>query len=148
MIRPAKSDEAPQVSELAFRSKAMWGYSDTFMEACREELTVTVDDDVHVLEVDGEVVGFYGLEPLTDGRVDLAHLFVDPPQIRRGYGHMLLLHAIDRARALGYHTLVIESDPHATAFYAAAGATLVGSSPSQSIPNRVLPTFEVALAPS
>lgn len=148
MIRPATAVEAPHLSELAFRSKALWGYSDAFMQACREELTITPDDDAYVLEMDRVVVGFYSLEPLADGRLDLAHLFVDPPHVRRGYGRHLLHHAIERARAMGHHTLLIVSDPHAAPFYEAAGATLVGTSPSQSIPGRLLPTFEVALAPS
>ena len=35
-------DEADRLSDLAFRSKAHWGYSPEFMEACREELRVAV----------------------------------------------------------------------------------------------------------
>ena len=72
MIRMAKAGEAALLSDLAFRSKAYWGYSDAFMEACREELSVSPDDlarrPTWVLEVDGRPIGFYSLEPLAPGR--------------------------------------------------------------------------------
>jgi hypothetical protein len=32
MIRPARHDEASLLTDLAFRSKAYWGYSEEFME--------------------------------------------------------------------------------------------------------------------
>ncbi len=41
-IRDARPGEAGELSGLAFRSKAHWGYSTAFMEACRSELAVTV----------------------------------------------------------------------------------------------------------
>ncbi|CAH8245865.1 hypothetical protein WJ0W_003100 [Paenibacillus melissococcoides] len=41
LIRKAKPDEAGYLSGLAFRSKAYWGYSHDFMEACRDSLTVS-----------------------------------------------------------------------------------------------------------
>ena len=43
VIRAARSDEAGLLSEIAFRSKAYWGYSEEFMVSCREELTVTAE---------------------------------------------------------------------------------------------------------
>ncbi len=43
-IRPARADEARELGEPAFRSKAHWGYGAAFMEACREDLAVTEDD--------------------------------------------------------------------------------------------------------
>jgi hypothetical protein len=39
--RAARVHEAEVISELAMRSKACRGYSESFMEACRDELTVT-----------------------------------------------------------------------------------------------------------
>ena len=40
-IRLARLDEAEQLTQLALRSKASWGYSEEFMAACRDELTLT-----------------------------------------------------------------------------------------------------------
>jgi len=44
IIRDAVPDEAVLLSDLAMRSKAYWGYSIEFMEACRQELTVLPSD--------------------------------------------------------------------------------------------------------
>ena len=43
MIRRAENIECDHLTDLAFRSKAYWGYSSEFMQACREELAVTPD---------------------------------------------------------------------------------------------------------
>ena len=39
-IRQALPSEVEHLSELAFRSKSYWGYSDRFMQACLKELTL------------------------------------------------------------------------------------------------------------
>lgn len=44
IIRPASRAEASLLSQLAFESKAYWGYDADFMVACREELTVTEEE--------------------------------------------------------------------------------------------------------
>lgn len=66
-IRRARVDEAALLSDLALRSKAHWGYDVAFLEACRPLLTLTADyvatHPVYILEQDGAVAGFYGLEP-------------------------------------------------------------------------------------
>jgi hypothetical protein len=39
-IRPLGIEELPALSALCFRSKAVWGYDNDFMEACRRELSI------------------------------------------------------------------------------------------------------------
>ena len=39
--RPATAADAPVLSNIAFRAKALWGYDAAFMEMCRDELTIT-----------------------------------------------------------------------------------------------------------
>ena len=41
LVRHARPDEAAAISDLALRSKGHWGYSAEFLEACRDELTVS-----------------------------------------------------------------------------------------------------------
>lgn len=148
-IRAARRDEAAALSDLAFRSKAYWGYPREFMEACREELSITElelhEHAAHVLECDDLVVGFYALEHVSEEAVELLHLFVEPSHIRGGFGRALVKHACAAARAGGYRTLVIQSDPHATRFYESMGANVVGSRASASIPGRTLPLLELPL---
>ncbi len=149
-IRPARPGEAALLSALALRSKAHWGYDEAFMAACVDELSVAPDEltrrRAHVVTVEGEVVGFYTLDSLDARRVELGHLFVEPAWIGRGCGRALLEHARRTAGALGYRVMIIQGDPNAAAFYRAAGARRVGARPSDSVPGRTLPLFELELS--
>jgi hypothetical protein len=55
------------------------------------------------------------------------------------------LHAIDEARRRGAKRLTILADPNAAAFYERHGARLLGEVPSDAIPGRLPPLYEVAL---
>jgi len=79
-IRPARVEEAAALSDLCFRSKAVWGYDPEFMA--------------------------------------------------------LMLAALGVAG---------EADPNAAAFYERAGAVRIGEAPSDAVPGRLLPLYEVRL---
>jgi len=148
-LRRARTEEAAALSALAFRSKAYWGYSDDFMAACRDELTLAPEQiearPTYVLEAAGAIAGFYVLDPLSEHSVELDALFVEPDCIGRGYGRALIEHALSQARALGHRTLIIQGDPNAAAFYRRIGGRPAGTRASASIPGRVLPLFRVEL---
>lgn len=141
-LRFAQGSEADLLSELAFESKAHWGYSPEFMAACRDDLKIHATDCATgrvVVACDGdEIVGFYQVAG-TAPAGELADLFVKPAYIGSGVGKKLLKHAEQFARQLGMESLEIHSDPNAKDFYLHMGATEMGSSPSGSIPGRVLP---------
>jgi GNAT superfamily N-acetyltransferase len=152
-IRAARPDEAAQLSALALRSKAHWGYDAAFLEACREELTL---DPARIVERRTQVAVSRG--PETDGRLlgfgtiegeppagELSMLFVDPPAIGRGVGGALFAHLSELALDQGFHRLTIAADPNAEPFYLARGAVRIGGVPSGSVPGRVLPLLAVAL---
>ena len=145
MIRPARREELPALSELALRSKAVWGYSAEFMAACRGELTVDEADlpCTFVKESDGVITGFYALSEIDPTRAELEFLFVEPHELRRGHGFELLQHAREQASLRGYRTIVIQGDPNAAGFYARAGAQPIGERESSSIPGRMLPIYEL-----
>jgi GNAT superfamily N-acetyltransferase len=156
-IRPARPEEAPALTAMALRSKAHWGYEAGFMSACIPELTVTPDGvrrhPTHVAVEDDRPVGFYLLEPIVggdlarfgDGGVELVFLFVEPEFIGRGCGAILVRHAQETARALGFAALVIQGDPHAAGFYEAMGAVQVGTRESGVAPGRRLPVYRIDL---
>lgn len=148
-LRPARPDEAAELSDLAMRSKRHWGYDDAFMDACQDALTVdpTDCDGIHLIvaEIAGEVVGFHRLAG-TPPQGELADLFVDTDSIGRGVGRALIEDAQARARRLGLLRLFIEADPHATGFYRHIGAQPTGATPSGSVPGRMLPTFELTVS--
>lgn len=150
--RDAFPAEASYLSALAIRSKATWGYSAEFMSACLHELTIlpeSIDsDDAHyvVALVDEAVVGYYSLEAMLGGEIDLSGLFVDPDHIGTGIGKALIEKAKCHAASLGAVKINIQSDPHAEHFYRAAGGLITGRQESGSISGRYLPMLQINLS--
>ena len=162
VIRAARPEEADELGELAFRSKAHWGYDAAFMESCRDELKIPADQvtakRTYVAvsrgpEAGPGVAGELGRRILGFGTIEgeppageLGMLFVDPPAIGRGVGSALFAHLSAVAGEAGFHRLTIASDPYAEPFYLAKGAVRIGGVPSGSIPGRTLPLLALALA--
>lgn len=147
-IRPARTDETEHLSGLALRSKGYWGYDDAFLEACRDELTISSQrltaETVLVAETDSGVVGFVSVLADSDP-AELLDLFVEPGSIGTGVGVALWRHAIDAAARKGAQRLRIEADPNAESWYRKQGAVRTGEAPSGSIPGRLLPVLEFDL---
>lgn len=150
-IRRAYLHEADALSDLALRAKAHWGYTDAFLEACRDELRVDPADVergyVAVAEDDaaGRLLGFYVVAPSEAGGGELTFLYVDPSEMNHGVGRALFTHALASAGSAGIEELRLDADPHAAAFYRHMGARYAGEAPSGSIPGRVLPSFTVSV---
>lgn len=147
-LRPAEPSELDELTELCIRSKAHWGYDPAFMSACREELTLTPDDLVSastwVIEAEGMPVAVAQVF-FDGGTAELHNFFVDPDHMGQGLGRRLFDWAVSEARRLGATSMRIESDPHARPFYERMGARLIGETPSESIPGRMLPLLELDL---
>jgi GNAT superfamily N-acetyltransferase len=150
-IRLARIEEAAALSELCIRSKAVWGYDEAFMALARVVLEVSPEQiaagDVWVAtaenrSVAGVVVLGSSAEPDT---LDLDKLFVEPRWIRTGVGRALIAHAIDEARRRGAKRLTILSDPYAAGFYERSGGRRIGEAPSDAIPGRSVPLYEIEL---
>ena len=127
-IRPARVEEAAALSDLCFRSKAMWGYDPGFMALMPAALAVAPEDiaagDVWVATgADGQIAGVVALAPGdTPGTLELNKLFIEPRHIRGGVGHALLAHAVAEAQQRGAKRLTILADPNAAGFYERTGA--------------------------
>lgn len=147
VIEPPTPDEAETLTDLALRSKAVWGYDAEFIDACRAELTITSErmtNEMMLVARDPEIVGFVSL--VVDGTTaDLLDLFVEPDAIGHGVGGQLLDTAMELARAAGARRMTIEADPHAASWYRSRGAAPIGFAPSGSIPGRMLPLLELHL---
>jgi len=147
-IRKATIHEADLVSDLCFRSKAHWGYSEEFMEACRDDLTITANyieaSLVYVIEEDDGIKGFMGLERRED-HILLGYLFIDPNAIGKGYGKAMWAHMTQVVKSLNMRTVLIHSDPYAEEFYLARGAVRIGEIESTVIPDRKLPLLRFEL---
>src|SRR5271156_5864280 len=84
-IRIPTADELPRLSDLCFRSKAVWGYDEAFMEACRSELSIDPQDlqmtSIAVAHEDGRPSGVVQVK-IIDSQADLLKLFVEPSVLR------------------------------------------------------------------
>jgi GNAT superfamily N-acetyltransferase len=151
-LREARPGDVAVLNELAFRSKAHWGYDRAFMEACRDELTVGRPDldrlSFTVAEESGRILGFYGLGVEEAPQAELWWLFVDPGAIASGVGRLLWRHAVEVARGLRMVSLQVEADPNAVGFYRAMGAVRSGMTPSGSIPGRFIPVLRAGVMPA
>ena len=150
-IRAPTIDELSGLSDLCFRSKAVWGYDKEFMDACRRELSFQPRDLeltlIAVVEHDGKPIGVAQVK-VVDEEADLLKLFVEPTALRSGTGKALLVWATDVAKKLGATRLMIDSDPDAAPFYRRMGAYDVGQAPSGSVPGRMLPKLAMNLCPA
>jgi GNAT superfamily N-acetyltransferase len=147
-LRDAVQNEFPYLDGLCLRSKAVWGYDDAFLAACRTELTLHPDElrttQLRVAERDATAVGLAQFK-VTGGDAELMKLFVEPALLGSGIGRLLFEWATERARALGAVRMMIEADPGAASFYERMGARRAGFAPSQSIPGRILPLLQMEL---
>lgn len=125
----ARPEDSDTLTTVAFAAKRHWGYPERWLEHWREALTVSPEfiarHETYVAMREERAVGFCALRPKGQ-RMELVHLWVLPDAMGRGGGRALFLHALERARALGYSELEIESDPNAEGFYLRLGARRVG----------------------
>jgi GNAT superfamily N-acetyltransferase len=147
-LRPPEPHELPLLSALCLRSKAVWGYDEAFLESCRAELTIRVEElestPLCVAEHNGAIVGVAQI--MLDGAVaDLQKLFIEPDAIGHGVGRSLFAWVVSTAKELGARHLTIDADPGAVGFYKRMGAAEQGSAPSGSIPGRMLPRLQIDL---
>ncbi|MDX1648277.1 MAG: GNAT family N-acetyltransferase [Myxococcota bacterium] len=147
-IRRAWPHEAPALAALAVRAQATWGYGPAEMRVFEAALSVEPGQlrpgRAFVLEAWERVAGFYTLVEREPGVAELAHLFVDPALMGRGFGTQLLAHACEQARRAGFVRLHVRSDPHAERFYRMRGAARLRRVASH-LPGGLLPLLEIEL---
>lgn len=148
LLRDARQNELSSLGRLCLRSKAVWGYDDAFMTACRAELTLHPDElqstQLQVAERDEAVAGLVQIK-VADTDADLLKLFVEPALLGSGIGRLLFRWATVRARDLGAVRMIVEADPGAAPFYQRMGACHGGYTPSRSIAGRMLPVMHIDL---
>jgi GNAT superfamily N-acetyltransferase len=141
-LRDVRRDDLEGLSELCLRSKAVWGYDDAFLAACRVELTLQPAEmqSTHLQLAASEMtpVGLVQIK-VADEDADLLKLFVEPDRLKSGIGRLLLGWAIARAKSLHARRMIVEADPDAVPFYQRMGAQLAGFAPSGSIADRKRP---------
>lgn len=147
-IRSATPDDAEKLSALAMRSKAHWGYSESFLAQCKGELWVSALDietkklDCVVADLDGEIIGYGSIAQVSEEEFELDALFIEPSFIGKGLGRKLLQQILENVARKDGRVLLVQSDPNAAEFYRSCGGLEIGKSESASIPGRILPMFK------
>ncbi|MDP7978862.1 GNAT family N-acetyltransferase [Bacillus sp. WLY-B-L8] len=143
IVKEALLKEANKLSNLALSSKATWNYSEEFILACKEDLTITQqymkDNYVYVLEENQELIGFFSFQRKEVDSLDF--LYLDPAYKGKGYGRILWESVVQKAVELNIKSFTIDSDPNAKGYYIKMGAKLIGETPSTVFKNRLLPLF-------
>ncbi|PEC23682.1 GNAT family N-acetyltransferase [Bacillus cereus] len=142
-IREALLRDADELSELALYSKAIWNYSEEFILACKEDLTITEEyiknNFVYVLENENTKIGFFSFLRSENA---LDFLYIHPRYKGKGYGKILWKFVIEQANELRIKSFTIDSDPNAKGYYLKMGAKLIGETPSTVFKDRLLPLLQ------
>jgi GNAT superfamily N-acetyltransferase len=88
-----------------------------------------------------EILGFAAIRELK-GENMLDQLWIEPKFIGKGFGRLLFLEAVQKAKALGWTKFTIASDPYAEAFYIKMGAVRIGERESWIKKGFFLPLLE------
>ncbi len=159
MIRPALPNEYKPLTDIGFRSKAVWNYPQTYFDIWANELTLSSDyiqnNDVFVFETNKTIIGYYSLVILNEDllitpeiKIEsglwLEHMFIEPQYIGSGLGEKLFIHCIEQSKLKDYGRLKILSDPNASSFYIKMGCRYIKEYPS-TIEERTTPYLEYSL---
>ena len=119
-IRPVRPEEADTLSQIAIAAKRHWNYPEHWMKLWTPQLTFSPAyfeaNESWAAESANTVIAFYTLQD-RDGNAWLENIWVLPKYMGQGVGKDLFMHALSRARELGYKTLRLEAEPNAIGFY-------------------------------
>lgn len=148
-IQRVRSEQAGELSSIAFAAKAHWGYPKRWMEMWKPQLTFSPEYfeqyESWVAIDHARPIGFYTLED-KGGNAWMENLWVLPEYIGKGIGKALFLHAVELARQRGYKVLQLEADPNAVGFYEKMGMYKISERQYEIEGQpRILPTMELRL---
>jgi GNAT superfamily N-acetyltransferase len=146
-IRAGHPDETGLLRQIAIAAKSHWGYDRTWVRQWVEHGGFSDEAlggrDIHVAEVDGQLVGWAAT--VRKGDICwLDDLWIDPPWIGKGIGSQLWRHVAALASAQGAARLEWEAEPNAIGFYEKMGGRYLRDSDSNEW-GRVLPIMGVTL---
>lgn len=148
VIRDACLADLEQLSTLAKRAKAHWGYPQAWLASWDSELTIQPTFLQHAIvrvavTASDQPSAFFAASQ-TNGVWELSHAWVDPAAIGQGLGRMLFQDMLVQLRAKAVATFEILSDPNAAPFYEKMGAQKMEDRPSNQM-GRSLPLYRYQL---
>lgn len=150
-LRPATADDAPILTEILRRSRALQNGEREAAQSLPEDTLISdatiATVNMTVAELDGQPVAFSGLSPQGDDTAFVDFLFVAPEAQRRGIGELLLIRAEDQARWNNHSRVSLEADAQAAGFYERRGYTALATRPRSGQPGECVPLMEKILPP-
>ncbi|KYG83074.1 hypothetical protein AWW67_06530 [Roseivirga seohaensis] len=142
----AQIEDINELNRISFASKQHWGYPEEWMELWKEDLLLTERDfevqQIYKLVLEKMIIGFCAIQELPEV-YDVTNLWIEPTQIGKGFGKLLLSFCIEKV-VLNNKLIVVEADPNAEAFYANQGFVTYGQ--KESLPKgRFLPLMKKSL---
>lgn len=152
IIRLGTPEDANILTDIAFRSKASWGYPKEWLNKWSAELTITpkmIEDWItFVAEYNGKVIGFWCRQAIQTDEISSGFLFIDPDYFGNGIAKKLWNSIKDALISKGVRQFTIEADPNAVAFYEKIGGVKIGDKDSQVIKGRKIPIMRFELSKS
>ncbi len=149
-IRSGLPTDSEKLTELAFRSKASWGYPKEWIEKWRNELTVTPEmlekGVVFVAEYDAQIIGFWCRQAIQTDNITQGFLFIDPDYFGHGIASNLWQHMKAALIKKGITHFTLEADPNAAPFYKSIGGVKIGDKDSLVVDNRKIPIMKFKLS--
>ncbi len=147
-IISATPNDHRELTQLTFQSKAYWNYSTDQMDEWREVLTIKPEyiaqNQVYKLVSNHQIIAYYSFFSKSERSVLLDNFFISPKYIGKGFGRLLLLDFLERAKSEGNTSVSLYSDPHSEQFYLYFGFEVIGQE-NTSIPGRFLPIMRKML---
>ncbi|MBV9979557.1 GNAT family N-acetyltransferase [Bradyrhizobium sp.] len=146
-VRPARVDEAAELTEIAVRATKHDGYDDDtivrFMPGLKVNLALIAAGLVFVAEGEAGIrQGYVAARPTgIGGLILLEGIFVDPAFWRGGVGSRLFAAVVELSRKMAGSVILINSNPSAVGFYARLGANKIGTTPFVFSPDVKLSMF-------
>lgn len=141
-IERANNQDHTVLTEIMRKSKAVWGYEQKQLQQWEDELTVSQEyinqNPTFKLSIDKKVIGFYAYRNQGQN-IKLDSLFIDPKNIGKGFGKILLKHFLDNVQLTNTSKKVIlDADPNAEKFYLKNNFKTIGLQKT-SIKDRFMP---------
>lgn len=149
-ILPAQSNEAHLLTQVAFQSKAYWGYPPEWLEMWHSllevsEANIKKDHVFKAINEEGDILGFYSLSFEKDKWI-LSGFWVLPKHMGKGIGKALFQHMLVMAQQLHIELVEWDSDPNAFEFYLHMGAYKIGDKKYfLKGQERILPIMQIAI---
>ncbi|KTC78013.1 GNAT family N-acetyltransferase [Legionella brunensis] len=144
-LRRAKVSELSKINAFIRASKAVWDYSESFLDQFMERWGLQEiyfdKNEVILLEDENSLLGLYAFRVNEESLPELDCFFINSNKIKQGIGKIMWKYAIQYAQNKNWEKFQLIADPHAESFYKHMGAKTIQS--FESFPGRFVPIMSV-----